>query len=105
MRRFLDAAAVLEAKLATLLVQLPPFLRKDSSALEAFLATYSSQARLAFEFRHASWFSDEILELLQKHRAALAVVEKEEGDSAEAPRQATGPFVYMRLRKGNYSNA
>ncbi len=105
MRRFLDGAAALREKLATLLVQLPPFLRKDTAALADFLARFSAQARLAFEFRHPSWFCDEVFELLQSHQSALAVVEKEEGDGADTPRQVTGPFVYMRLRKGAYSDA
>jgi uncharacterized protein YecE (DUF72 family) len=30
-------------------------------------------------------------------------VEKEEGESGATPREVTGPFVYMRLRKGDYS--
>ena len=38
-------------------------------------------------------------------RCALAVVEKEEGEGADAPREVTAPFVYMRLRKGEYSDA
>lgn len=105
MRRFLDGASTLQEKLATLLVQLPPFLRKDTAVLADFLDKFSNRSRLAFEFRHASWFSDEVFELLQRHKTALAVVEKEDGEGAEAPRQVTGPFVYMRLRKGTYSKA
>lgn len=105
MERFLNGAAVLKEKLATLLVQLPPFLRKDLVTLEEFLKKFSSQARLSFEFRHASWFCDDLYQLLRKHQSALAVVEQEEGDGAEAPREVTAPFVYVRLRKGEYSDA
>lgn len=105
MQRFLDGAAALKEKLATLLVQLPPFFRKDLVTLEDFLNKFSSQARLSFEFRHASWFCDDLYQLLRQHECALAVVEKEEGEGAEAPREATAPFVYMRLRKGEYSDA
>ncbi|MCI0421700.1 MAG: DUF72 domain-containing protein [Acidobacteria bacterium] len=104
MKRFLEGAVALEAKLATLLVQLPPFFRKDMETLEDFVSKFSSQALLSFEFRHASWFCDDVYELLQRHQCALAVVEKEEGEGAESPRQVTGPFIYMRLRKGEYSD-
>jgi uncharacterized protein YecE (DUF72 family) len=105
MQRFLEGAAALKGKLATLLVQLPPFLRRDLTTLEEFLTRFSSQARLSFEFRHASWFCDDLYELLQRYQCALAVVEKEDGEGAEAPREVTGPFIYMRLRKGEYSDA
>jgi len=105
MQRFLEGAAALKEKLATLLVQLPPFFRKDLVTLEDFLNKFSSQARLSFEFRHASWFCDDLYQLLRQHECALAVVEKEEGEGAESPREVTGPFIYMRLRKGEYSDA
>jgi uncharacterized protein YecE (DUF72 family) len=105
MQRFLDGAAALKEKLAIVLVQLPPFFRKETGTLAEFLNNFSSRAKFAFEFRHPSWFSDDIYELLKAQRCALAVVEKEEGQGADAPRLATGPFVYMRLRKGEYSKA
>src|SRR5262245_6493072 len=96
MQSFLEGAAALSEKLATLLVQLPPFFRKEIETLEDFLKRFSSQARLAFEFRHRSWFCDDVYQLLRQHQCALAVVEKEEGDVAEAPREVTAPFIYMR---------
>ena len=101
MNFFLTSAAGLKEKLGPILVQLPPNFKKDIVVLEDFLAKFASHGRLAFEFRHDSWFDDELFELLRKHNAALGVVEKEEG--ANAPREVTGPFVYMRLRKGEYS--
>lgn len=105
MQRFLQGAAALREKLATLLVQLPPFFRKDLETLENFVGKFSSEARLSFEFRHPSWFCDELYQLLRRHQCALAVVEKEDGEGAEAPREVTAPFVYMRLRKGEYSDS
>lgn len=97
---FLQSAAGLQEKLGTILVQLPPYARKDAEALSDFLSRYAKKARLAFEFRHASWFDDETYSLLKQHRSALAVVEAEE---REAVRELTADFVYMRLRKGDYS--
>lgn len=103
MHRFLAGAAALKEKLATILVQLPPYYRKDTSTLKGFLEKFAGRAKLAFEFRHASWFSDEVYDLLRLHECALAVVEREKGEGAKVPRIVTGPFVYMRLRKGEYS--
>jgi uncharacterized protein YecE (DUF72 family) len=105
MELFLKGAAGLKEKLATILVQLPPFYRKDLETLEDFLVKFASRSRLAFEFRHVSWLTDEVYELLRAHRSALAVVEKEEEEGPDVPRVVTGPFVYIRLRKGEYSKS
>lgn len=101
---FLDSAANLKEKLGPILVQLPPNFKKDLEVLDAFLAAFAKQGRLAFEFRHASWFDDDLFELLRKYNTAFGVVEKEEGESGVVPRAVTGEFVYMRLRKGEYSD-
>ena len=103
MNFFLDCAANLKEKLGPILVQLPPNYKKDLEVLEAFLAKFAKQGRLAFEFRHASWFDDELFALLRKHNTAFGIVEKEEGEAGVTPREVTGGFVYMRLRKGEYS--
>jgi uncharacterized protein YecE (DUF72 family) len=100
MERFLDGSTGLKEKLGTILVQLPPYFRKDFDVLKTFLEAYSQRARLAFEFRHETWYSQEIYELLKKHTCALAVVEAEE---QSAVREVTGNFIYMRLRKGDYN--
>lgn len=101
MERFLDGSTGLKKKLGTILVQLPPYFKKDSAVLEAFLENYSQKARLAFEFRHETWYEKEIYELLRKYNCAFAVVEAEE---QQPVREVTGNFIYMRLRKGDYSN-
>lgn len=100
---FLEAAKGLKEKLGPILVQLPPTFKKDVDVLGAFLDKFSTRGKLAFEFRHASWFSDDVFDLLRRHQSAFGVVEKEEGDELVVPREVTGPFVYMRLRKGEYS--
>ena len=103
MNFFLDCAANLKEKLGPILVQLPPNFKKDLEVLEAFLEKFAKQAKLAFEFRHESWFDDELFRLLRKHNTAFGVVEKEEGESGVTHREVTGSFAYMRLRKDAYS--
>ena len=103
MTLFLDAAAGLKDKQGPVLVQLPPNFKKNAELLGDFLSRFSAKAKLAFEFRHDSWFDGEVYDLLRNHNTALGVVEKEEGE--EVVREVTGPFVYMRLRKGEYSEA
>jgi len=103
MEFFLNSAAGLKEKLGPVLVQLPPNFKKDIAVIGDFLLKFGSQARLAFEFRHDSWFDDELFDLLRKHNVAFGIVETAEGKGGNTPREVTGPFVYMRLRKGEYS--
>jgi uncharacterized protein YecE (DUF72 family) len=104
MNFFLDSAAGLKEKLGPILVQLPPNFRKETGVLEEFLGRFASRGKLAFEFRHESWFDEDVYELLRQYKTTLGVVEKEEGEGPDTPRVVTGLFVYMRLRKGDYSN-
>ena len=99
----LDVAATLEQRLGALLFQLPPNLKKDAPRLDAFLALLPPSHRAAFEFRHPSWFDDEILGLLRAHRAALCIAEAE-GDF-EVPPVATADWGYLRLRRPDYGDA
>src|SRR5262249_25713493 len=51
----------------------PPTLKKDVPRLRAFLRLLPSQRRVAFEFRHPSWFDDEVLRLLREHRVTRCI--------------------------------
>ena len=100
MSRFLDAAKELREKMGPILVQLPPFFKQNLQVLQEFLEAHSANSRLAFEFRHDSWFEESTYQMLQEHGCSLAVVESEE---RKAEHRVTGNFVYMRLRKEDYS--
>jgi uncharacterized protein YecE (DUF72 family) len=99
--RFLGTIEPLAAagRLAPVLFQLPPNLKADQEVLRAFLKTLPRRLQAAFEFRHASWFSDETYAALKEHNAALCVAETEE---MTTPEVATADFVYYRFRKPNY---
>jgi uncharacterized protein YecE (DUF72 family) len=101
MSAFLEGAAGLMEKAGPILVQLPPNFKKDTAVLQQFLENYAKKGMLAFEFRNASWFSDDTYELLKTHNCSFGVVE---GEGFETVKIATGPFIYMRLRKGDYTN-
>jgi uncharacterized protein YecE (DUF72 family) len=91
-------------RMGVILFQLPPNLKADRDRLAEFLkeaAPQTGSLRVAFEFRHASWFSDEIFELLRQHHAALCVAES---DEFETPDVHTAPFSCYRLRKSEYSD-
>jgi len=56
-----------------------------------------------FEFRHQSWFDEEVFGLLHDHQAALCIAEAE-GD-LEVPFVATSDWGYLRLRRPDYGDA
>jgi uncharacterized protein YecE (DUF72 family) len=91
-----------ERKLGPVLFQLPPYLKADVALLKDFLATVPRNVRSAFEFRHASWFSDEVYEALREANVALCNAESEK---LETPAVQTADFAYLRLRKETYSLA
>jgi uncharacterized protein YecE (DUF72 family) len=99
----LDVAATLQQRLAALLFQLPPDLKKDVPRLDAFLALLQPPRRAAFEFRHPSWFDDEVFALLRSHHAALCIAET--GSALEVPFVATADWGYLRLRRPDYDDA
>jgi uncharacterized protein YecE (DUF72 family) len=87
-------------KLGPVLFQLPPNLKADSLLLEEFLGVLPRGVPAAFEFRHASWWNEEIYDLLRKHNRALCVAETEERDT---PDVVTAAFCYYRYRKPSYT--
>lgn len=99
----LEVAGALKERLGPLLFQLPPNLKKDVPRLREFLALLPSQRRAAFEFRHQSWFDEEVFALLRDHQAALCIAEAE--DDLEVPFVATADWGYLRLRQPDYSDA
>jgi uncharacterized protein YecE (DUF72 family) len=90
-------------KRGPVLYQLPPFLKKDLPRLSDFLAMLPTNHTAAFEFRHDSWFDDEIYAALKNAGAALCLSERE--DNAPPPLVETAPWGYVRLRLEEYSEA
>jgi uncharacterized protein YecE (DUF72 family) len=98
---FVKAVEPMASRLGPLLFQLPPFLRKDVPRLAEFLARAPAGVKMAFEFRHASWFDDEVWATLRAHGAALCVAE---GEKLESPLVATASWGYVRLRRDAYTD-
>jgi uncharacterized protein YecE (DUF72 family) len=92
----------LGAKRGPVLFQLPPFLKKDLRRLIEFLQVLPDNHRAAFEFRHDSWFDDEVYAALKEAGAALCLSERE--DNAPPPLVETAPWGYVRLRLEEYSD-
>ena len=98
---FVDRCGQLEARLGCILFQLPPDLSRDDRRLDLLLDCLPSGPRFAVEFRHESWFADDLLEKLRERNVACVSGDAEN----EAPRQVvTSDFVYARLRRSHYSD-
>jgi uncharacterized protein YecE (DUF72 family) len=99
----LEVAGALKERLGPLLFQLPPYFKKDALRLREFLVLLPSDRRAAFEFRHQSWFDDEVFGLLREHQAALCVAEAE--NDLEIPFVSIADWGYLRLRRPDYGDA
>ena len=102
LRYFCDTARTLGPKLGPVLFQLPPNFKKAADRLGDLLAKLPPGLRAAFEFRHPSWFDDEVLALLRERNAALCIADTEEGST---PAVATADWGYLRLRAAGYTDA
>lgn len=87
-------------KMGPVLFQLPPNMKADAGVLEEFLAALPRGVPSAFEFRHESWFSDAVFDLLRKSNRALCVAETED---RVTPDVFTADFAYYRYRKPTYT--
>jgi uncharacterized protein YecE (DUF72 family) len=98
-----EVLAALGPKAGPVLFQLPPFLKKDVDRLRAFLAVLPAGAPVAFEFRHASWFDEDVYAALRAHgSAALCSADTDDTGDEGAPLVPTAPWGYLRLRRSEY---
>ena len=99
---FLDtAAAVLAEQLGVVLFQLPPNMKKDLPRLETFLQLLPPTTPAAFEFRHPTWFDDDVLDLLRSQNRPLVVSDTDDLPTTHIDK--TADWGYLRLRRVNYS--
>ena len=107
LREFIAALAPFHAagKLGLVLFQLPPNFKADVPRLTEFLSLLRKipdAPLVAFEFRHASWFSEETYAALRAHACALCIAES---DELVTPEVYTAPHIAYRLRRTDYSAA
>ena len=97
-KRLVDAAAGLGARLGPMLLQLPPDLRAAPRLLQECLRQFPPTARIAVEPRHSSWWTDEVKEVLAARNAALCWADRK--GSAITPLWRTADWGYLRLHEG-----
>jgi uncharacterized protein YecE (DUF72 family) len=81
-------------RLKVILWQLPPSLDKDLDRLDRFLSQLPDKVRHAVEFRHKSWWDDEVAALLERHKAAFVAVSHPRLPHNVYP---TADFLYLRF--------
>ena len=69
--------------------------------MASFLEILLADIRATFEFRHPSWFDDEVLQLLSTRNHALCVSDTDDMPVAHIDR--TADWGYLRLRRVQYS--
>jgi uncharacterized protein YecE (DUF72 family) len=87
-------------KLGPILFQTPPDLQADVKLFQEFAQLLPRAYQFVLEFRHTSWFSDSVFDILKKQNAALCWAESEK---ITTPRVTTADFLYYRFRAPEYS--
>jgi uncharacterized protein YecE (DUF72 family) len=98
----LKNTAALGSRLGPILFQLPPNLKKDANRFRGFLGLLPSDRRYVFEFRHESWFDDEIFDAMRERDIAMCIMEQ---DEFKCPVVSTASWGYLRLHKLDYDDA
>lgn len=84
-------------RLGPVLFQIPPHLQVDVPLLADFLGTLPRAMRAAFEVRHASWYRDDVLALLDREGVAWVLADR---GGLQGPEAVTGGFAYVRFHQG-----
>lgn len=108
LNQFMHLASLLKEKTGPLLWQFPGSFKADPERLENFCSILSRDFIHVFEFRHESWFSQEIFAILEKYKHSICII----SGPRSIPRvvKATSPTAYIRFHgegawyRDNYSN-
>ena len=90
-------------RLGTVLFRVPDGVSRDDDRLAALLAAWPRDLPLTMEFQDPTWHVDEVFAALAAAGAALCTTELPE-DEAPPTIRRTGPFLYLRLRRHDYSS-
>jgi uncharacterized protein YecE (DUF72 family) len=91
-------------RLGTVLFRAPDTAKRDDERLGALLAAWPRDIPLTLEFRDPSWADDEVTDALLGAGAVLCTTEAEDDEEPPVLRR-TGPFLYLRLRRHDYTAA
>jgi uncharacterized protein YecE (DUF72 family) len=95
----LKTLGALGSRLGPILFQLPPNMKKDLDRLRVFLERLPADRRYTVEFRHESWFEDDVFAALRERNVALCIIEQPD---FKAPVVSTASWGYLRLHRFDY---
>jgi uncharacterized protein YecE (DUF72 family) len=95
----LQNTTVLGDKLGPVLFQLPPNMQKDLERLKTFLGFLPRGRRFTFEFRHSSWFDEDVVQALRENDVAMTIIDQ---DDFATPPIASASWGYVRLHRLDY---
>ncbi|WP_298626859.1 DUF72 domain-containing protein [uncultured Legionella sp.] len=96
--KLINAFSHFEEKLGPILFQFPPYWPVDLPCLQKFITELPQKYLYTFEFRHKSWFCEELYELLHAHQMALCFYDHK---AYQSPEIVTSQFIYMRMHGPN----
>ena len=102
-RLMLATIATFEDRLGAVIFRLPEDMKKDLKRLETFLKLLPADTPAVFDFRHPTWFDDEVVALLRSQERVLCVSDIEE--LPESYTFKTADWGYVRLRRVKYTKA
>ena len=102
-RQLLKTVSALEERLGAVIFRLPENMKKDLKRLETFVKDLPADTPAVFDFRHPTWFDDEVYALLRSHNRVLCVSDIEE--LPESYTHKTADWGYVRLRRVRYTKA
>jgi uncharacterized protein YecE (DUF72 family) len=98
LNRFLDSIQDLHSKLSLLLWQFPPSFKYDADdskeKFTQFIGQLPQNIKHVVEFRHKSWFNDNLYSLLNTHKVGFVMNDSSRFQAAE---KVTGDFAYIRF--------
>ena len=98
----LGNSRTLGERLGVILFQLPPYLQRDLPRLDNFLSLLPEGTPAAFEFRHSTWFDEEVYGRLRDKKFALCASDTDEEPWTRV--LGTANWGYLRLRRSGYSD-
>jgi uncharacterized protein YecE (DUF72 family) len=90
-------------RLGTVLFRVPDGVKRNDDRLAALLAEWPADVPLTMEFQDPTWHVDEVFAALRDHGAAICTTELPEDEEPPTIRR-TGPFLYLRLRRHDYTD-
>ena len=96
-KRLMDRSSELGKKLGPILIQLPPTLGLELDRLRRTLDAFPNGVRVAVEFRHKSWFVDEVQRELTDRGVALCLADRR---GPITPIWRTADWTYIRFHVG-----